>query len=486
MNTLEDRVEEALYDPNPRESEHRVKAAVANALEAFDPSATLKITNYFNHTFAPDMVLSWGKVERPVFLRFTDNLPELGHDIALLDNLDPFVFGLSTPPRDEAAESRLDERSRVADVFLTTPSAVEELTSRNEPAATDRMLRNSLAHAGRGAILSADEADQVADTLQAGVGAAEAGQVEGTRNALAMIDRYFGPGQAQRLGRVVQAVWEGSGSRLDQYPGDAELSTDVGALSLVYLLQFMDTAESAFWRGVGRGISVEQLVELARAGVAEHENFQHLVNANLDVLRARACLVQDTGALDDPDQLRWHVELPVSDKAPALALRGPAFHAFITTGKEQLGGWMQPPGPGLPVETYVERADKAHIASVEVTGGGKHISVSDESGNTDSAFLQTTTQAIPAARVDKATVITLSGRVNVDFPRRTGTGVTRSDTLAADLVHATASLLVPLSPDELTDLSEFLKIGTRQSEPDSPDSASTLFDENEEDDEPQP
>ncbi len=94
---------------------------------------SLTVTSYFNHTFAPDMVMSWGKVERPVFLRFTDNVPELGHDIDLLDELDPLVFGLSTPPDEEVAENRLDERSRVADVFLTIPAAVDELTSRPAP-----------------------------------------------------------------------------------------------------------------------------------------------------------------------------------------------------------------------------------------------------------------------------------------------------------------------------------------------------------------
>ena len=93
MNALEQRVEDALLDRNPRESEHRVKEAVADALHVFDPSATVKVTSYFNHTWAPDMVLTWGRVERPVFLRFTDNLPELGEDIELLDRLDPLVFG---------------------------------------------------------------------------------------------------------------------------------------------------------------------------------------------------------------------------------------------------------------------------------------------------------------------------------------------------------------------------------------------------------
>lgn len=473
MSLLERRVEDALLDLDPRQSEHRVKETVADALAAFDPSMKLTVTSYFNHTFAPDMVMSWGKVERPVFLRFTDNVLELGHDIDLLDELDPLVFGLSTPPDEEVAENRLDERSRVADVFLTTPAAVDELTSRPAPAATDRMVRNSLAHGGRGALVASDDAGRLADTVEAGLGSAAAGQVEGTRQALATIDHYFGKGQASRLNRVVQAVWEGGGSRLDQFPGEADLTSDVGVLSLVYLLQFMDTDDAVFWRGVGRGLSLDQTVELARADAVGGGNFQHLVNANLDVLRARACMVLDMTMMDDPRSLRWAVDLPALDLAPALTLRGPAFHAFVTRSKDELVPRLGKPGPGLPVDDYVKRTSSAQVAAVNVSVGGKHISLSDDSGTTESEFLQAATSALPSAQVDKATVTTPSGRVTVDFPQGTGTGVTRSDNLVADLVLATTNLLVPLAPEQHEALSQFLHV-TDRSQTTADESSDTL------------
>lgn len=269
MTTLQQHVLDALLDRDPRQSEHRVKEAIAGALSTFDPSATLKITTYFNHTYAPDMMLSWGKVERPVFLRFTDNVPELGQDIAMLDRLDPLVFGLSTPDLSNADENRLDEKSRAADVLLTTPAAVEELTERRAPAVTDRMLRNSLAHAGRGALVATSDARALADTFTRGFTSAASGQVAETRETLSTIGRYFAVGQARRLNRVVQAVWEGGGSRLDQYPGDAEPSTDVGSLPLLYLVQFMDTEDKSFWRGVGRNLTIEQLFDGTAAWIGD-------------------------------------------------------------------------------------------------------------------------------------------------------------------------------------------------------------------------
>ncbi|WOQ17585.1 hypothetical protein [Raineyella sp. W15-4] len=463
MKTLEQRVEDALLDRDPRESEFRVKETVADALSTFDPSATVKVTSYFNHTFAPDIVLSWGKAERPVFLRFTDNLPELGEDIELLDRKDPLMFGLSTPPIEGVQENRLDERTRAADILLTTPAAVDELSARVTPAATDRMLRNSLAHGGRGALVGKAEANRLADSFDTGFTAASRGQVEATRLALTAIGDHFAGGQARRLNRVVQAVWEGGGSGIDQYPGDPDLAAEVSNLSLIYLLQYMDTANPAFWRGVGRALTLDQLVALAHADAAGLNNFQHLVNANLDVLRARACLVLDMSMYDneEPLDLSWAVDLPVRDAPPALTLRGPGFHAFVTRKKEDLKPRLSPSAGGLSVTEFLDRTATAHVAAVNASVGDRHISLSDDSGTTDTDFVQAATSGLPDAQVDRATVSTPSGRITVDFAQRTGTGVTRSDTLVVDLLLATTSLLVDFTAEQREALTAFLTITTR-------------------------
>lgn len=488
MNGLEQRVEAALLDRNPRESEHRVKETVAAALSTFDPSATLKVTSYFNHTWAPDMLLTWGRVERPVFLRFTDNLPELEEDIDLLDPLDPFVFGLSTPPAEKLRESRLGERSRAADILLTTPTAVDELLTRTSPSATDRMLRNSLAHGGRGALVGKADADRLADTIGTGFTAASEGQVDGTRQALAAIGDYFTEGQARRLNRVVQAVWEGGGARTDQFPGDPDLTAEVSDLSLSYLLQYMDTDDPVFWHGVGRALTLDQLVALARVEVAGYASFQHLVNANLDVLRARACMALDMGFYDadEPPPFRWAVDLPVSDTPPALTLRGPAFHVYVTRTKKDLEPRIEPDGPTIDVPTFVDRSSNSHVAALNASIGGSHITLSDDSGATRKDFVQAATSGLPNAQVDKATVSTPSGRVTVNYPERTGTGFTRSDTLAADLILATTGLLVDFTPGQREQLTRFLAIDRRTAQSANEDEPTLDFDDEADRGDPEP
>ncbi|MFT4109496.1 hypothetical protein [Propionicimonas sp.] len=453
---------EALVEPNPRESEKRTKETVAEALERFDPTASVQVTTYFNHTFAPDIILRWGKAERPVFLRFTDNLPALAHDIDLLDRLDPIVFGLTTPPTEDAKKNRVHERSQKAEILFTTPAAVDELTSPTEPAATDRILRNSLAHGGRRALVAPEDAVHLAQQVQSGFAAAASGTVTETRDALAAISDYFHESQARHLNRVLQAVWEGSGARLDQFPGERDLADEFSDLSLRYLLQFMDTSDQAFWHGVGRGLTVEQLIALGQAGLARQENFQHLVNANLEYLHARACLIHDMSLYDsDPEEaiaLRWGVDLPAGETPPAVTLRGPQFQAFIARTKELLDPRVREAAAGLPVRAFTERSSTTKVASVEVSAGEQHMTLREDSGVTSREFLEATTSRLAEPQVDRAAVVTDSGRVSVDFLHSTGTGVTRSETLVAHLLRCTVPLLIELNPSSRAALEDFLAV----------------------------
>ena len=116
--------------------------------------------------------------------------------------------------------------------------------------------------------------------------------------------------------------------------------------------------------------------------------------------------------------------------------------------------------------------------------GGKHLSLSDDSGTTDGEFLQAATSGLPAAQVDKVTVTTPSGRVTVDFPQRTGTGVTRSDNLAADLLLATTSLMVPLDPNHRDALTRFLRVTGRGPAADVMGTDTHPFDDEDVNDEP--
>lgn len=469
VTDLSKRLHEALMDPDPRESETRIKASVADAMAAFDPSAKVSLTSYFNHSLAPDMVLSWGKVERQVFLRFTDNVRELVHDIDQLGRLDPLVFGLSTPSADAVEDNSIHERSKQADVLFTAPDALDALTHRDAPAATDRMLRNSLAQGGRGALVDGTRATSLADTVHDGFDAASTGAVSSTRMAVTAIGEYFREGQAKRLNRVMQAVWEAAGARLDQFPGAADLSERLSDLSLLYLLQFMDTPDAAFWRGIGRGLDFGQVLSLQP--IADLANFQHLLNANLDVLRARACYILDMSLFDEDAQAYlWGIDVKAGEGSVVLTLRGPGFQAFITRSKDELESRVPTEDRACPdVGAFTERASVTRLVAVDVSGGGKHVSFRDDNDTFDTRFVGAATSQLTSPFVDKATVATPSGRVTVDFKRSTGTGITKSETSLRDLVKPSVNLLVALRPTWREALDLFLSVAEQSYGVDEPD-----------------
>lgn len=196
-------IRDGLFDPSPRESIFRVKAAVANELAALDDTAQIRSTDFFNHTFAPDFVMTWpDKVERPVFLRMSYDLDALVEDVALIDAKDPFIFGL-TPNEGTATDERIDEAVEETGAMFTEPDALERLIERKKTDSTANMLSNAIAQGGRGTFVG-DEAVEFAEVVSRGFEAAADVKADGTAEAISEIEDRLGSTQAWRMNRVLQ------------------------------------------------------------------------------------------------------------------------------------------------------------------------------------------------------------------------------------------------------------------------------------------
>src|SRR5258708_1837608 len=76
-----------------------VKQAVAQEVTSLSPDATIVLTNYFNHSYMPDLVLEWNdagrRAERPIFLR-NDLRPEVTEvEVLSLARRAPVVLSLT-------------------------------------------------------------------------------------------------------------------------------------------------------------------------------------------------------------------------------------------------------------------------------------------------------------------------------------------------------------------------------------------------------
>ena len=443
---------DGLFDPSPRESIFRVKDAVARELSALDATARIRSTNYFNHTFAPDFVMTWpDETSRRVYLRLTYDLDALVNDVALIDSSDPLIFGL-TSPESVDAQPAIDEVIADTDAMFTEPSALERLIDRKQSDSTANMLSNALAQGGRGSFV-AGQAIELADTVARGFDAAAQVEFETTAEAVSAIgDRLGGP-QAWRMNRVLQAVWEGSEGSLTQFPGGADVSGRLNPESLRYLVKYMRTDDMTFWKRVGRGLRLSDLETLDFD--TDDENIQRLVRANLDVISARAAVVKsDPLGVESPtdgELIRW------ARRGRHISFEAPNLFAILAGAKKDLDEVDKDVAQAVSVERFIERAEGFDLVEVSVHSGPEHISAKIDEGAISNGRLHGLSATFEGAgEVAQSIVATRSGRVNIDFAELTGTGVTRSNLLMADLLAATIPLVHDLPPAQRTAIADFL------------------------------
>ena len=80
----------------PRENITSIKRAVTEQIQSTDKRVSCRWTDYFNHGFAPDLVLMWpeDKAERFVFLRTSYDAVGLHLDVETLADSKPMIVSL--------------------------------------------------------------------------------------------------------------------------------------------------------------------------------------------------------------------------------------------------------------------------------------------------------------------------------------------------------------------------------------------------------
>lgn len=442
-----ERIVEALTDPSPRESVFRVKNAVADELSALDPTARLKSTEYFNHTFAPDFVMTWADMsERHVFLRPTYDMQGMAEDLRLIEAANPLIFGLTQPTE---RVSELDNAIGDAHGLFTEPSALARLIESQSAQPTSRMVSNALAQGGRG-VLIGEETTRLGNAVASGFEAAGELRIEPTASAVAAMGESFDPIRASRLTRVLQAVWEGSDGRIDQFPGQPDLSGTLSTAELQYLLDYVDSGDEVFWKRVGRSLTLSKLADL---DVSQRKRaFNSLVGANLDVIEAGAgSLIHDKIGLTAVDRLNLY-EWNIREKR--VTFEGPRFFVFLGEFKDDVVKKSKGAGRGVSPATVLNRAPNLELNQVAIHAGGEAITYSAEGGRLDRERLLSIAQQwdsdTPLAT--SAVAQSSSGRVNIDFVRNIAWRTTNSKLLMSDLLATAVPLLHDLDAEELSDL----------------------------------
>ncbi|WP_404850301.1 hypothetical protein [Dietzia kunjamensis] len=437
-------IRDGLYDPSPQHSIGRVKSAVASELEALDASAEIRSTEYFNHTFAPDFVLRWpDTTERQVFLRLSYDKDALAEDVELIDVREPFIFGL-TPDESTGDDATIEEAISRKGGMFAEPDSLETLITRQPIDSTARMLSNAIVQGGQGTF-TGNSISELAETVSRGFAAASEAESSGTASAVAALTEHLGTPQAHRMTRVLQAVWEGRTGSISSFPGGStDTSGRLDIESLRYLLEYMDTADSDFWRRVGRQLQLSDLEELDFATI--NENFQSLINSNLDVLRARA-----TRLIEDPlgvTEIGRKNEFVWSKRRGRLTFEGPGFFMFLGAAKKQLEDIPANIKQSVSVETFIERAQDSELVEVKLQAASEEMTLYNRDERIDAARLHGFAAQLRATpSVVQTVVSTPTGRITVDIEGSSAAGITRSNVLMADLLLYSLPLVRTLDPE---------------------------------------
>lgn len=316
---------------NPDDIVSGVKQAVADEVTALSPDAEVVLTEYFNHTYMPDLVLEWtdgGKRGmRPIFLR--NNLrPELtGIELESLAPREPVMLSLTEYDEGAAPGSILRERAREAShVLVTDMVSLADMaapfadSSPQGPARSGapllRLVQANLLKGGRGLLTAQDAERLTKSAAPADADGVLTDQFLATFEQTA--DEMFAPDAALRLRRSAELLKFGLARETAATVAEStgQLS-DVELRILVPYLLADETARanSRLWTYIGSMMSLEKLEELGEslAGI----DISALVRPNLQTWTGKRAMLAINSSFDGLDdglaELAEEPELPEED-----------------------------------------------------------------------------------------------------------------------------------------------------------------------------
>lgn len=187
-----------------------LKTSIANELVADDPTLRIQMTEYFNNTFAPDMVLRWAEQEeRQLFLRTNVDWAALMEDVAWVAERRPILMPLQQTERPRAQDD-LQEVAARSSTLVTPRSSMAALADEGAPTQLSRLLTSSVLRGGRG-VMDNSRAERTVASIDAAYTAAQAAEPAPVVQAVDELEELVDVRNSGVLTRFLQAVWIGSG-----------------------------------------------------------------------------------------------------------------------------------------------------------------------------------------------------------------------------------------------------------------------------------
>jgi len=433
-----------------------VKNVITSHFRGLKSGAAIRTTDFFNHSFAPDLTLSWPdgtEPSRQVFLRFADNLNVISANVQEDLPTGSVVVGLgSMAQREESAQ--LSGISRERDTLVLDPGGFEALEASARVEKFDALVPTAVAKGGRG-LFDAEKAEAVTTTLHSGIQGATRADAQETGAAASVSESDFAPIQANALEYLLQSLWLGSGASGSDFPGTFSPKNRIGPKELQLLLDTVEIDDLQFWRNLGKDVALRDVIELG--SVKFPSNLSRLVRANTDRFLVKVAWVRsEPGKITPPGapELEWVLEDDL------LRLDGPHYSAHFARKKNRVERLAHAnPRDGISPETLVERGEGFSVQEITAADGSSRVVFSADDVILDRRTEKLAREFSLEAKIARARASLGSGtHVNIDFEKSTVIAVTSSTPPLGDFASISVQALVDLQPTDRTALAEFLAL----------------------------
>ncbi len=426
-----------------------IKSAVARSLEHADEKVRVHSTDYFNNTFAPDLVLTWPRegAERFVYLRTSANIEYLTQDVRLIDEESSIVMPLSdvsSAPADKEGREALQVAARGRRSLITQARSFESLGDLRRQQPVTGLASHSLLQGGYGHI-EPDRAVAFGRSLSVGFDAAQAGDSERTGAAVHEAEELLDPVRAAEVNSFLHAVWVGSGAPGTSFPGEASLSATPTGAGLDLLLRTVAIEDPEFWSNMAVSLSFVKLAEMS-ANV-DDRNFQFLMRASGDRLQAKAMRIVE-GVPTTRSEARWFL----LEGRLGMRFRGTTI-MFRPTGSNFEQAGIDSP---TTIAELQRRAERAGITLTDITVGteSRRLDYGSEDGGAitqDGHLKQFEATLGASAQVRKANARVGNRDLILNFKTSTANGRTAATFYLSELVQH-LPLFADFSADDIAEL----------------------------------
>ncbi len=438
-----------LVGESPSDRISAIKAAVVENLRAADSRMKIETTDHFNHSFVPDLVLSWpGQTEnRRVFLRTSYRVWDLLRDVDLLAGDKPILMPLvPMRERDDEGASALHERTKESRVLVTNPYGLEAFTDRRDTAPIVALFTHAILQGGRG-VITTSRASEISGQVAAGFSGARNASYQATSAALTVNETNLDPRRASQMNRLLHALWIGSGASPSEFPGVTDGTATLDEDALRFVLEMPDLEDDAFWRRLGQNLTTERLCQLA--DFPANANLQRLLKNCARRLTAKACRVVPIPQNPINNIPQWSIS------SSTLTLHSPRYRIHFA--------------PRSVMELPANTSDRAAISVSELTRRANvaGVAVSEvRLSNGDATLTYASSERPDVAKDDFLSVVasllsngfvaSVTARIGIgsrsvrcSFETLTGAGNGSARYLLAELATVAAPLLGPILRDEL-------------------------------------